>query len=148
LCWRESRSTRSHSYRNTRILLIVPIVYAAHRSYLMVKSFDLQPEAVRSRLRDTRKFVEVRLRDLRKLLNGEPRIARAAIGKHVQKITLKPEGRTYIPAGSWDLLGAGAVAVSMVPGARIELATPAFSGRRSTNELPRHLHNIEIVGAL
>jgi hypothetical protein len=25
----------------------------------------------------------------------------------------------------------------MVPGARIELATPAFSGRRSTNELPR-----------
>ena len=30
------------------------------------------------------------------------------------------------------------VAVSVVPGARIELATPAFSGRRSTNELPRH----------
>ena len=26
----------------------------------------------------------------------------------------------------------------MVPGARIELATPAFSGRRSTTELPRH----------
>src|SRR6266852_3813771 len=26
----------------------------------------------------------------------------------------------------------------VVPGARIELATPAFSGRRSTNELPRH----------
>ena len=25
----------------------------------------------------------------------------------------------------------------VVPGARIELATPAFSGRRSTNELPR-----------
>jgi hypothetical protein len=28
--------------------------------------------------------------------------------------------------------------VRMVPGARIELATPAFSGRRSTTELPRH----------
>src|SRR5437868_2817747 len=27
---------------------------------------------------------------------------------------------------------------NLVPGARIELATPAFSGRRSTNELPRH----------
>jgi hypothetical protein len=27
----------------------------------------------------------------------------------------------------------------MVPGARIELATPAFSGRRSTTELPRHV---------
>jgi site-specific DNA recombinase len=103
------------------------------------KISNVQPEAVRSHLRDTRKFVEVRLRDLRKLLNGEPRIARAAIGKHVQKITLTPEGRTYIASGSWDLLGAGAVAVSMVPGARIELATPAFSGRRSTNELPRHI---------
>jgi len=42
LFWRESRSTRSHSYRNTRILLIVPIVYAARRSYLMVKSSDLR----------------------------------------------------------------------------------------------------------
>ena len=31
------------------------------------------------------------------------------------------------------------MAVTMVPGARIELATPAFSGRRSTGELPRHV---------
>jgi hypothetical protein len=30
-------------------------------------------------------------------------------------------------------------ALTVVPGARIELATPAFSGRRSTNELPRQL---------
>ena len=30
----------------------------------------------------------------------------------------------------------------MVPGARIELATPAFSGRRSTNELPRHFEEL------
>ena len=34
----------------------------------------------------------------------------------------------------------------MVPGARIELATPAFSGRRSTSELPRH--GLEIVWAV
>ncbi len=27
---------------------------------------------------------------------------------------------------------------TMVPGGRIELPTPAFSGLRSTNELPRH----------
>ena len=27
---------------------------------------------------------------------------------------------------------------ALVPGARIELATPASSGQRSTNELPRH----------
>ena len=35
----------------------------------------------------------------------------------------------------------------MVLGARIELATPAFSGRRSTNELPRLEGNFSIVGA-
>jgi site-specific DNA recombinase len=98
-----------------------------------------QPNAVRCQLKDTRRFVEVRLKDLQKLLNAEPRIVRAAIGKHVQKITMTPDGRTYIASGSWDLLGAGAGAVSMVPGARIELATPAFSGRRSTTELPRHV---------
>ena len=36
----------------------------------------------------------------------------------------------------------------MVPGARIELATPAFSGRRSTNELPRQLNFSSLVFAL
>ena len=35
----------------------------------------------------------------------------------------------------------------MVPGARIELATPAFSGRRSTNELPRQLNFSSLVFA-
>src|SRR6266481_55997 len=32
----------------------------------------------------------------------------------------------------------------LVPGARIELATPAFSGRRSTNELPRLINNLRV----
>src|SRR6266478_4941978 len=32
----------------------------------------------------------------------------------------------------------------VVPGARIELATPAFSGRRSTSELPRHVNNLQV----
>ena len=41
--------------------------------------------------------------------------------------------------GTWDWLGVlGRAATMVVPGARIELATPAFSGRRSTTELPRH----------
>src|SRR5271165_5567515 len=35
--------------------------------------------------------------------------------------------------------------VRMVPGARIELATPAFSGRRSTNELPRQRNFSSLV---
>jgi hypothetical protein len=43
------------------------------------------------------------------MLTGEPRIARAEIARHVQKITLTPEGRIYIAAGTWDLLGGVAV---------------------------------------
>ena len=69
---------------------------------------------------------------------GDSRLARVEIAKHVERITLAADGRTYVASGTWDLFGS--VAVTMVPGARIELATPAFSGRRSTTELPRHFH--------
>ena len=97
------------------------------------------PLRVKLQLRDTRRFVTSRLRDLSALWGGEPRIAREEIAKHVQKIRLKPMLRTYIATGTWDWLGVlGGAAAMVVPGARIELATPAFSGRRSTSELPRH----------
>jgi hypothetical protein len=39
---------------------------------------------------------------------------KAEIAEHVQKITLIPEGRTFVTSGTWDLLG---VAAWMVPGA-------------------------------
>jgi site-specific DNA recombinase len=94
------------------------------------------PQTVKLQMRDTRQFVESRLSDLSALWDGEPRLAREGIAKHVQKITLKPMHRTYVASGNWDWLGS--VANYVVPGARIELATPAFSGRRSTSELPRH----------
>ncbi len=38
----------------------------------------------------------------------------------------------------WEGAESVAKEAKVVPGARIELATPAFSGRRSTSELPRH----------
>jgi len=87
-----------------------------HRD-LTEKLASLEPRHLKSRLRETRKFVEARLRRLQSMLTGEPRIARAEIAKHVRKITLTPEGRIYIASGTWDLLGG--VAVTMVPGARI-----------------------------
>ena len=97
------------------------------------------PGTAKLQMRDTRRFVESRLRDLSALWNGDPRIAREEIAKHVRKITLKPVLRTYVATGVWDWLGVpGSAAAMVVPGARIELATPAFSGRRSTGELPRH----------
>jgi len=76
---------------------------------------SLEPCAVRAQLRDTRRFVEARLRNLQSLLTGEPHLARAEIAKHVEKITFTPKGRTYVASGTWDLLGS--VAVRMVPGA-------------------------------
>jgi len=41
-------------------------------------------------MHDTRNFVQTRLQNLGALWEGEPRIAREEIAKHVQKITLKP----------------------------------------------------------
>jgi site-specific DNA recombinase len=109
---------------------------------LKQKLTSTEPRAVRLRLRDTRRFVEVGLRNLQSMWTGEGRLVRAEIAKYVEKITLTPEGRTYVASGSWNLLGG--VAVTMVPGARIELATPAFSGRRSTTELPRHSNEFNL----
>ena len=50
--------------------------------------------------RDTRRFVEERLVDLRTLLNAEPIMVRTEIAQHMQKITLRPEGRTYVALGT------------------------------------------------
>jgi hypothetical protein len=50
-------------------------------------------------MRDTRRFVESRVGDLSALWDGEPRIAREEIAKHVGKIILKPMLRTYIATG-------------------------------------------------
>jgi site-specific DNA recombinase len=97
------------------------------------------PESVELQMRDTRRFVESRLKDLSALWEGDPRIAREEIAKHVKKITLTPMIRTYVATGVWDWIGGlGPAAAMVVPGGRVELPTPAFSGRRSTGELPRH----------
>jgi hypothetical protein len=55
-----------------------------------------RPEAIAIHMRDTRRFVESRLRQLQALFSAEAATIRAEISKHVQKITLTPEGRTYI----------------------------------------------------
>jgi hypothetical protein len=39
------------------------------------------------------------------------------------------------------------LAETVVPGGRVELPTPAFSGPRSTGELPRHFGRQKIVRA-
>ncbi len=66
-----------------------------------------EPKVLKWRVRETRRFVESRLRNLRTLLNADPLRVRAEISKHVSRITLTPQGHTYIASGTWDLLGSG-----------------------------------------
>jgi hypothetical protein len=78
-----------------------------------------EPSIFKLQMRDTRRFVESRLRDLGALLEGEARLAREEIAKHVRKITLKPMFRTYVATGVWDWLGVlGSAAAMVVPGGR------------------------------
>ena len=72
------------------------------------------PGTVKLQMRHTRRFVESRLSALSALWDGEPRLAREGIAKHVQKITLKAIHRTYVASGNWDWLGN--VANCVVPG--------------------------------
>ena len=70
---------------------------------------DCRPDLLKVRLRDIRRFVETRMRDLRCLLNFDPVTVRAEIAKHVHKIVLTPSGRTYSATGTWELLGCGSM---------------------------------------
>jgi site-specific DNA recombinase len=88
----------------------------AEHHELTQKLTSSEPRVVRLQLRDMKRFVGARLKNLQSMWMGEGRLVRAEIAKHVEKITLTPEGRIYIASGTWDLLAS--VAVTMVPGAR------------------------------
>jgi hypothetical protein len=68
---------------------------------------DIRPESLRVRMRDTRRFVEINLGNLRELLSGEARMARVELAKHIRRIVLTREGKMYVAAGNWSLLGLG-----------------------------------------
>jgi hypothetical protein len=66
-----------------------------------------ESQSIQLQVRDTRRFVDARLRSLPSVLSGEPQLARAEIAKHVERITLTPEGKTMIASGTWELLERG-----------------------------------------
>ena len=94
-----------------------------------------EPETLGLRIRDTRDFVGV-------AAEGSANALLCGSGYNTHG-DCKARARNHTDARRWRVHSNGnlgfarAVAAWMVPGARIELATPAFSGRRSTNELPR-----------
>ena len=61
--------------------------------------------SIAQQMRDIRDFALGRLADVRALLGADAIRSKAEIAKHVQTITLQPEGPLYRASGSWDLLG-------------------------------------------
>ena len=94
-----------------------------------------------------RVIARAKLKDLRGVLDGDVTVTRAGMLKRVEKIEMGANGKASVASGNWNFIGSY---LGMVPGARIELATPAFSGRRSTTELPRQLwfRNCRVCGAI
>jgi hypothetical protein len=102
------------------------------------------PDSLSSKLEVMKTFALSRLTNLRKLISHPESVdqARAALADFFARFTLDPTSQSgeasYTVRGEVDFFGEEGWRERVVPGARIELATPAFSGRRSTTELPRH----------
>ena len=64
-------------------------------------------DSIRARIAKVRLEARAKLKDLRQLLGGDVTVARAALLRHVEKITLEPDGKTIVAAGNWKLLGEG-----------------------------------------
>ena len=102
-----------------------------------------RPGSLRAKLDELRTFAVSRLTKIRELLAHPEDVEKAhkAIAERVGQLTLEATNengkRTYLAHGNVDFSVKRIWRIPVVPGARIELATPAFSGRRSTTELPR-----------
>ena len=95
--------------------------------------FSSTSNSLDAKLQDIERFVMRRLSDIHGLLT-ETCCERSQSWQSTAQKSLSP--RKDKPTKS-AAIGTCWADVRMVPGARIELATPAFSGQRSTNELPR-----------
>jgi site-specific DNA recombinase len=62
-------------------------------------------DSIKSRIGKMRIDAVSKLTDLRRLLGGDVAVARAALLRHVEKITLTPDGETIVASGNWNLLG-------------------------------------------
>ena len=89
---------------------------------------------------DLREFVARKATDLGEILRADVTSARRALAKHVQKLVLTPQeipdGPVFEVSGDVDLFGGDPCVVQMVARDGFEPPTPAFSGPRSTPELP------------
>ena len=75
----------------------------------MLKLLEARPDSLRTRLRNIRNSVTMRMQNLRAILNSDVAHARAELAKHIEKITLTPSGECYIASGTWNFVGRGTI---------------------------------------
>jgi hypothetical protein len=61
--------------------------------------------SIKDRIGKMRVAASEKMTDLRKLLGRDVTVARAALLKHVEKITIEPSGKAIVAAGNWKPLG-------------------------------------------
>jgi hypothetical protein len=64
-----------------------------------------RPDSIRSQIDRMRDVAKARVKELRRLLNGDVTVARAGLLKHVERITMETNGKLYVASGKWNLLG-------------------------------------------
>jgi site-specific DNA recombinase len=95
--------------RNAQPLLDAIAARQSELAGISAKLANAQLSSVQLRVRDLRRFVEERMRELRSVMNADPVCIRAEIAKHVRKITLRRESGSYTATGTWDFLGFGSM---------------------------------------
>ena len=71
------------------------------------KLLGTQPDSIQAKLNGVRSYVLSEMRNIREILNSNLTQMRAKLAKHIEKITLKPNGDTYIATGTWNFVGRG-----------------------------------------
>src|SRR5262249_596951 len=70
---------------------------------ITAKLLESRPDSVRARLRAIRATVERDMRSLQSVLAGDAQTVRTELMRHIERITMTPEGDHYIASGEWNL---------------------------------------------
>ena len=76
---------------------------------ITAKLLESKPDSLRVKLRDIRSFVVRHMQDIRGIVSSDTARTRAIFAKHIEKITLKPNGDHYLASGTWDFVGRGSI---------------------------------------
>jgi hypothetical protein len=78
-------------------------------SEITAKLLESKPDSLRIKIRDIRSFVDSQMRGIRAIVNSDTTQTRAIFAKHIEKITLTPNGEHYLASGTWDFVGRGSI---------------------------------------